>query len=198
LDKIAQKNCIKMNQIHQIYIKTASGKRKNLNKGHFFVFYHFGPTTPSPGAAAAQPCGPKAICSGPAVLAVAQYAIAARGLVCSSSARPSAPSRQRVALPRAQALTWAWVGNSLPRLGLEPARWILAVLHHPTDVRPESPSLVLVIYDTKLLMSCVKCFELGISNTCDEGVCGKEWWPQDHKEMVHGHEMMIMVEMHLK
>jgi hypothetical protein len=49
----------------------------------------------------------------------------------------------------------------------------------------ESPSLVLVINDTKLLMPCVKCFELGISNTCDEGVCGKEWWPQDHKEMVH-------------
>jgi hypothetical protein len=47
-------------------------------------------------------------------------------------------------------------------------------------------------------MPCVKCFELGISNTCDEGVCGKEWWAQDHKEMVHGHEMMIMVEMHIK
>jgi hypothetical protein len=62
----------------------------------------------------------------------------------------------------------------------------------------ESPSLVLVINNTKLLMPCVKCFELGISNTCDEGVCGKEWWPQDHKEMVHGHEMMIMVEMHIK
>jgi hypothetical protein len=54
------------------------------------------------------------------------------------------------------------------------------------------PSLVLVINDTKLLMPCVKCFELGISNTCDEGACGKEWWPQDHKEMVHKHEMMIM------
>jgi hypothetical protein len=53
----------------------------------------------------------------------------------------------------------------------------------------ESPSLILVINDTKLLMPCVKCFELGISNTCDEGVCGKE--------MVHGHEMMIMVEMHI-
>jgi hypothetical protein len=62
----------------------------------------------------------------------------------------------------------------------------------------ESPSLVLVINDTKLLMPYVKCFELGISNTCDEGVCGKEWWPQDHKEMVHRHEMMIMVEMHIK
>jgi hypothetical protein len=61
----------------------------------------------------------------------------------------------------------------------------------------ESPSFVLVINDTKLLMSCVTCFELGISNTCDEDVCGKEWWPHDHKEMVHGHEMMIMVEMHL-
>jgi hypothetical protein len=61
----------------------------------------------------------------------------------------------------------------------------------------ESPSLVLVINDTKLLMSCVKCFELGISNICDEGVRGKEWWPQDHKEMVHGHEMTIMVEMHI-
>jgi hypothetical protein len=61
----------------------------------------------------------------------------------------------------------------------------------------ESPSLVLVINETKLLMSCVKCFELDISNTCDEGVCGKEWWPQDHKEMVHGHEMTIMVEMHI-
>jgi hypothetical protein len=63
---------------------------------------------------------------------------------------------------------------------------------------PESPSLVLVINDTKLLIPCVKCFELSISNTCDEGVCGKEWWPQDHKEMVHEHEMMIMVEMHIK
>jgi hypothetical protein len=62
----------------------------------------------------------------------------------------------------------------------------------------ESLSLVLVINDTKLLMSCVKCFELGISNTCDEGVCGTERWPQDHKEMVHGHEMTIMVEMHMK
>jgi hypothetical protein len=56
----------------------------------------------------------------------------------------------------------------------------------------ESPSLVLVINDTKLLMTCVKYFELGISNTSDEGACGKEWWPQDHKEMVHGHEMTIM------
>jgi hypothetical protein len=55
-------------------------------------------------------------------------------------------------------------------------------------------------------MSCVKWFELDISNTCNEGVCGKEWWPQDHKEMVHGHknddhggdahEMMIMVIKH--
>jgi hypothetical protein len=62
----------------------------------------------------------------------------------------------------------------------------------------ESPSLVLVINDTKLLMPCVKCFELDISNTCDEGVCGKVRWPQDHKEMVHGHEMMIMVKMHIK
>jgi hypothetical protein len=42
-------------------------------------------------------------------------------------------------------------------------------------------------------MPCVKCFELGINNTCDEGVCGKEWWPQDHKEMVHVYEMIIMV-----
>jgi hypothetical protein len=38
----------------------------------------------------------------------------------------------------------------------------------------ESPSLVLVINDTKLLMPCVKCFELGISNTRDEGACGME------------------------
>jgi hypothetical protein len=60
----------------------------------------------------------------------------------------------------------------------------------------ESPSLVLVINDTKLLMLCVKCFELGISNTCDEDICGKEWWPQDHKEIVYGHEMMIMVIKH--
>jgi hypothetical protein len=36
----------------------------------------------------------------------------------------------------------------------------------------ESPSLVLVINDTKLLMPCVKWFKLGISNTCDEGACG--------------------------
>jgi hypothetical protein len=65
-----------------------------------------------------------------------------------------------------------------------------------SDVKTfESPSLVLVINDTKLLMPGVKCFELGISNTCD-GVCGKEWWPQYHKEMVHGHEMMIMVIKH--
>jgi hypothetical protein len=35
-----------------------------------------------------------------------------------------------------------------------------------------------------------------MSNTCDEGVCGKEWWPQDHKEMVHGHEIMIMMIKH--
>jgi hypothetical protein len=60
----------------------------------------------------------------------------------------------------------------------------------------ESPSLVLVINDTKLLMTCVKWFKLGISNTCDEGACGMEWWPQDHKEMVHGHEMMVMVIKH--
>jgi hypothetical protein len=46
-------------------------------------------------------------------------------------------------------------------------------------------------------MLCVKCFELGISNTCDEGARGKEWWSQDHKEMVHGHEMTIIVEMHI-
>jgi hypothetical protein len=39
-------------------------------------------------------------------------------------------------------------------------------------------------------------FELGISNTCDEDVCGKEWWPQDHKKMVHEHEMMIMMIKH--
>jgi hypothetical protein len=38
----------------------------------------------------------------------------------------------------------------------------------------ESPSLVLVINDTKLLMPYVKWFELGISNTCDEGACGME------------------------
>jgi hypothetical protein len=43
-----------------------------------------------------------------------------------------------------------------------------------SSVVVESLSLVLVINDTKLLMPCVKCFELGISNTCDEGVCGKE------------------------
>jgi hypothetical protein len=36
----------------------------------------------------------------------------------------------------------------------------------------ESPSLVLVINDTKLLMPYVKWFELGISNTRDEGACG--------------------------
>jgi hypothetical protein len=74
-------------------------------------------------------------------------------------------------------------------------------LLHPTLLNPrgtESPSLVLVINDTKLLIPCVKCFELGISNTCDEGVRVKKWWPQDHKEMVHGHEMMIMVEIHIK
>jgi hypothetical protein len=45
-------------------------------------------------------------------------------------------------------------------------------------------------------MPCVKWFKLGISNTCDEGACGMEWWPQDHKEMVYGHEMMVMVIKH--
>jgi hypothetical protein len=45
-------------------------------------------------------------------------------------------------------------------------------------------------------MSCVKWFKLGISNTYDEGTYGMEWWPQDHKEMVHGHEMMVMVIKH--
>jgi hypothetical protein len=78
------------------------------------------------------------------------------------------------------------------------------LLHVPSFAAPpsfppsESLSLVLVINDTKLLMSCIKWFELGISNTCDEGVCGKEWWPQDHKEMVHGYEMTIMMKMHMK
>jgi hypothetical protein len=67
---------------------------------------------------------------------------------------------------------------------------------HLEDRPVESPSLVLVINDTKLLMPCVKWFKLGISNTCDEGACGMEWWPQDHKEMVHGHEMMVMVIKH--
>jgi hypothetical protein len=38
----------------------------------------------------------------------------------------------------------------------------------------ESPSLILVINDTKLLMPCVKWFRFGISNTCDEGACGME------------------------
>jgi hypothetical protein len=37
----------------------------------------------------------------------------------------------------------------------------------------ESPSLVLVINDTKLLMPYVKYFELGINNTCDEGVVAR-------------------------
>jgi hypothetical protein len=76
-------------------------------------------------------------------------------------------------------------------------KYDLEKLHQTFGEPLESPSLVLVINDTKLLMPCVKCFELGISNTCDEGACGKEWWPQDHKEMVHGHEMSIMVEMHI-
>jgi hypothetical protein len=64
-------------------------------------------------------------------------------------------------------------------------------LVNTASIQDESPSLVLVINDTKLLMPCVKCFELGISNTCDEGVRGKEWWPQDHKEMVHGHDSRL-------
>jgi hypothetical protein len=62
----------------------------------------------------------------------------------------------------------------------------------------ENPSLVLVINDTKLLMPCVKWFKLGISNTCDEGACGMEWWPQDYKEMVHGHETMIKLIKHVE
>jgi hypothetical protein len=87
---------------------------------------------------------------------------------------------------------------SLLSLGLLPLHLSLLCPSAAAAPAPESPSLVLVINDTKLLMPCVKCFELGISNTGDEGVCGKEWWPQDHKEMVHEHEMMIMVEMHIK
>jgi hypothetical protein len=49
-------------------------------------------------------------------------------------------------------------------------------LAHPlhSSPTPESPSLVLVINDTKLLMSYVKWFELDISSTCDEGACGME------------------------
>jgi hypothetical protein len=39
--------------------------------------------------------------------------------------------------------------------------------HLPVIPRLESPSLVLVINDTKLLMPCIKCFELGI--------CGIQW-----------------------
>jgi hypothetical protein len=69
--------------------------------------------------------------------------------------------------------------------------------HGEDTYHGESPSLVLVINDTRLLIPSVKCFELGISNTCDENIRGKEWWPQDHKEMVHGHEISIMVEMHI-
>jgi hypothetical protein len=86
---------------------------------------------------------------------------------------------------------YTWKGSSpLPLRAWTP----YTVMPEPS----ESPSLVLVINDTELLMPCVKCFELGISNTCVEGVRGKEWWPQDHKEIVHGHGMMIMVEMHMK
>jgi hypothetical protein len=48
------------------------------------------------------------------------------------------------------------------------------MVFNAATMKDESQSLVLVINDTKLLMTCVKCFELGISNTCDEGVCGKE------------------------
>jgi hypothetical protein len=98
-----------------------------------------------------------------------------------------------------------FVGAHNP-LGVGHRRWpVKSLLECVSDeaarcgvVPVESLSLVLVINDTKLLMPCVKWFELVISNTCDEGVCGKEWWPQDHKEMVHGHEMTIMVEMHMK
>jgi hypothetical protein len=94
-------------------------------------------------------------------------------------------------LSSAQSLTDIEALNYLPLHNCE-------ALSATSLVGSESPSLVLVINDTKLIMSCVKCFELGISNTCDEGVCVKEWWPQDHKEMVHGHKMTIMVEMHIK
>jgi hypothetical protein len=57
-----------------------------------------------------------------------------------------------------------------------------ALTSRPDQGRPaESPSLVLVINDTRLLMSYVKWFKLGISNTRDEGSCGIKWWPQGHK-----------------
>jgi hypothetical protein len=80
---------------------------------------------------------------------------------------------------------------------MEGGREVEVLLSVSTSQGPsESLSLVLVINDTKLLMACVKCFELGIRNTCDEGICGKEWWPQYHKEMLYGHEMMIMVIKH--
>jgi hypothetical protein len=54
----------------------------------------------------------------------------------------------------------------------------MEILHPDVRTKPhvrtpgESPSLVLVINDTKLLMSYVKWIELGISNTCDQGACG--------------------------
>jgi hypothetical protein len=67
-----------------------------------------------------------------------------------------------------------WSGIKLNSIPFHPNTCGLILIHmHPN--KAESPSLVLVINDTKLLMPCVKCFELGISNTCDEGVCGKEW-----------------------
>jgi hypothetical protein len=53
-------------------------------------------------------------------------------------------------------------------------------------------------------MSCVKCFELGISNTCDEGVCDKKLWPQDHKDGAwtrnddHGGDAHKMIDMMFK
>jgi hypothetical protein len=97
-------------------------------------------------------------------------------------------------LPHDRTASVAWLHEAAPaQLLLPPSPWAPLV-----GGTVESPSLVLIINDTKLLMTCVKCFELGISNTCDEGVCGKKCWPQDHKEMVHGHKMTIMVEMHIK
>jgi hypothetical protein len=79
--------------------------------------------------------------------------------------------------PRVQGITTHFarvLGVTAPSLEQPSATTTTSSVPVPSHAPPEGPSLVLVINDTKLLMPCVKCFELGISNTRDEGASGME------------------------
>jgi hypothetical protein len=77
--------------------------------------------------------------------------------------------------------------------------WWLSSITKKGEIK--SPSLILVINDTKLLMPCVKCFKLGISNmwwrwkwygemaTRPHDLCMK-WWARSWR---NAHKMMDMM-----